>query len=241
VASRVIAAAEKLLLAALDHGARPIVLGTSSKMLNTLPSFRIGGQNFNLKLTAKKGLMIMDKNIAVIVGSLRKDSINLKVSKALVECAPSNFKLIHIEIGKMPVYNPDEDTSPPATWTEFRNAVSACDAVLFVTPEYNRSVPSALKNAIDVGSRPYGKSVWDKKPGAIVSASPGAIGGFGANHHLRQSLVFLNIPTMAQPEAYIGGADKLFDARGVLNNEDTRKFLTQFMQSFSEWIAANSK
>ena len=120
-------------------------------------------------------------------------------------------------------------------------AINTNDALLFVTPEYNRSVPSALKNALDVGSRPYGKSVWNGKPGAIVSGSPGAIGGFGANHHLRQSLVFLNVPTMAQPEAYIGGADKLFDNKGALISEDTRKFLKQFMQAFGDWIDANSK
>ncbi len=180
-------------------------------------------------------------NVAVIVGSLRKDSINLMLSKALIECAPPALKLAHVEIGKLPLYNPDEDTSPPAAWTRFRDAINAVDAVLFVTPEYNRSVPAALKNALDVGSRPYGKSAWNNKPGAVVSASPGAIGAFGANHHLRQSLVFLNVPAMAQPEAYIGGADKLFDAGGKLNNEGTRKFLKQYMQSFGEWIAANTK
>ena len=113
--------------------------------------------------------------------------------------------------------------------------------VLFVTPEYNRSVPGVLKNAIDVGSRPYGKSAWDGKPGAVVSVSPGAIGGFGANHHLRQSLVFLNMPAMQQPEAYIGGADKLFDASGKLTNDGTREFLQKFMAAFAAWIAINSK
>ena len=110
-----------------------------------------------------------------------------------------------------------------------------------VTPEHNRSVPAALKNALDVGSRPYGQSAWNGKPGAVVSASPGAIGGFGANHHLRQSLVFLNVPTMAQPEAYIGSADKLFDESGKLINDGTRKFMQQFMQAFSAWITANVK
>ena len=180
-------------------------------------------------------------NVAILVGSLRKDSVNLMLSKVLVECAPPNLKLIHVEIGKLPLYNPDEDLSPPSTWTQFRAAINTNDALLFVTPEYNRSVPSALKNALDVGSRPYGKSVWNGKPGAIVSGSPGAIGGFGANHHLRQSLVFLNVPTMAQPEAYIGGADKLFDGLGVMTNDETRKFLKQYMQAFSDWIDANAK
>jgi len=107
---------------------------------------------------------------------------------------------------------------------------------LFVTPEYNRSVPAVLKNALDVGSRPYGSSVWDRKPGAVVSGSPGAIGGFGANHHLRQSLVFLNVPTMQQPEAYIGQVNKLFDEQGKLVSDGTRKFLQVFMQAFAHWV-----
>ena len=108
--------------------------------------------------------------------------------------------------------------------------------MLFVTPEYNRSVPAVLKNALDVGSRPYGSSVWDRKPGAIVSSSPGAIGAFGANHHLRQSLVFLNVPTMQQPEAYVGHVDKLFDEHGKLVSDGTRKFLQEFMQAFANWV-----
>ncbi len=163
----------------------------------------------------------MDKtyNVAVIVGSLRKDSINRKVAHALAELAPKSLQLASVEIGQLPIYNQDSDDKPPAEWTAFRERIKAADAVLFVTPEYNRSIPAPLKNAIDVGSRPYGKSAWNGKPGAVVSASPGAIGGFGANHHLRQSLVFLNIPAMPQPEAYIGGADKLFDAAGKLTND----------------------
>ena len=124
---------------------------------------------------------------------------------------------------------------------EFRARVRAADGVLFVTPEYNRSVPGALKNALDVASRSYGQSAWNGKPGAVISASPGAIGGFGANHHLRQSLVFLNVPAMQQPEAYIGGADKLFDASGKLANDGTRKFLQQFIEAFANWVAINTK
>jgi chromate reductase len=108
--------------------------------------------------------------------------------------------------------------------------------VLFVTPEYNRSVPAPLKNAIDVGSRPYGKSARDGKPAAIVSVSPGAIGAFGANQHLRQSLVFLNMPPLQQPEAYIGGAANLFDAEGKLANPGTADFLKKFMEAFAAWI-----
>lgn len=127
---------------------------------------------------------------------------------------------------------------PPASWIAFRQRVKGADAVLFVTPEYNRSVPAALKNALDVGSRPYGSSVWDRKPGAIVSGSPGAIGAFGANHHLRQSLVFLNVPTMQQPEAYLGRVDKLFDEHGNIAGEGTGKFLQGFIQAFANWIEA---
>ncbi|MBI3549281.1 MAG: NAD(P)H-dependent oxidoreductase [Elusimicrobia bacterium] len=178
-------------------------------------------------------------DVAVIVGSLRKDSINRKVANALSELAPAGLKLAVVEIGQLSMYNQDLDDNPPAAWTEFRARIKAADAVLFVTPEYNRSVPAALKNAIDVGSRPYGKSAWNGKPGAVVSASPGAVGGFGANHHLRQSLVFLNVPAMAQPEVYIGGADKLFDESGKLVNEGTRKFLQGFMNAYGAWVEAN--
>ena len=185
----------------------------------------------------------MDKtyNVAVLVGSLRKDSINRKVAHALAELAPAALKLGIVEIGQLPLYNQDDDDKPPAEWTAFRDCIRAADAVLFVTPEYSRSVPAPLKNAIDVGSRPYGKSAWSGKPGGVVSTSPGAIGGFGSNHHLRQSLVFLNVPAMPQPEAYIGGADKLFDAAGKLNNAATKNFLQGYLQAFETWISANTK
>ena len=181
------------------------------------------------------------RDVAVFVGSLRKESINRKMANALIECAPASLKLGIVEIGQLPLYNQDEEKEPPAPWVAFRNRVRPVDAVLFVTPEYNRSVPAPLKNALDVGSRPYGQSVWTGKPGAVLSASPGAIGGFGANHHLRQSLVFLNVPAMQQPEAYVGGADKLFDANGKLANDTTQKFLRQFMQAFADWIDANTR
>ena len=177
--------------------------------------------------------------VAVLVGSLRKDSINRKLANALIELAPPSLELSFVEIGGLPFYNQDDDPKPPQAWTEFRRAIAAADAVLFVTPEYNRSAPAPLKNALDVGSRPYGQSVWNGKPGAVVSASPSGIGGFGANHHLRQSLVFLNVPAMQQPEAYVGHADQLFDAAGKLNNDGTRKFLGDFMAAFGKWVALN--
>jgi chromate reductase, NAD(P)H dehydrogenase (quinone) len=176
-------------------------------------------------------------SVCVLVGSLREASFNRLLANALISLAPPSMKLDIVEVGQLPLYNEDLETAtPPAQWTAFRQCIKAADAVLFVTPEYNRSVPAALKNALNVGSRPYGSSVWDRKPGAIVSASPGAIGAFGANHHLRQSLVFLNVPTMQQPEAYIGHLDKLFDEHRKLMSDGTRKFLQQFMQAFANWV-----
>jgi chromate reductase, NAD(P)H dehydrogenase (quinone) len=181
------------------------------------------------------------KKIAVIVGSLRKESFNRKMAQVLISFAPPSLSCEIIEIGQLPLYNQDGDDEgrPPAEWVAFRERMRSFDGVIFVTPEYNRSVPAALKNAIDVGSRPYGKSIWSGKPAAIVSVSPGAIGGFGANHHLRQSLVFLNMPTMQQPEAYIGGAATLFGDAGNLANDDTRAFVTGFMEGFARWLEAN--
>jgi len=178
-----------------------------------------------------------ERDVAVLVGSLRKDSLNRKLAHALAELAPPELKLSFVEFGDLPLYNQDLDQNPPEAWRAFRNRVKAADAVLFVTPEYNRSVPGGLKNALDVGSRPYGQSAWNGKPGAVISASPGSIGGFGANHHLRQMLTYLNVPTMPQPEAYVGGADKLFDESSKLVNDSTRKFLQSFMQAFAGWIA----
>lgn len=179
--------------------------------------------------------------IAVLVGSLRKESYNLKMAKALIELAPASLVLLQISIGELPLYNEDLEASLPEPWKVFREEIRDFDGFLFVTPEYNRSVPAVLKNAIDVGSRPYGKSVWNGKPGAVVSVSPGAMGGFGANHHLRQSLVFINVPAMPQPEAYIGGAAKLFDESGRLTNESTKEFMKKFLESFARWVNTNSE
>lgn len=150
--------------------------------------------------------------------------------------APPSLSFAFVEIGQLPHYNLDLETdNPPAEWKAFRDTIRDADAVLFATPEYNRSVPGVLKNAIDVGSRPYGKSVWNKKPAAVISVSPGVLGGFGANHHLRQSLVFLDMPPLQMPEAYIGGADKLFDETGNLTNASTREFLTKYIHAFAAW------
>lgn len=179
--------------------------------------------------------------IAVVVGSLRKESYNLKTAKALKALAPESLALELLGIADLPMFNEDLEATPPNEWTVFREQIKAADGLLFLTPEYNRSVPGVLKNAIDVGSRPYGQNSWDGKPAAIISVSIGNISGFGANHHLRQSLVFVNAPTMAQPEAYIGGAAALFDQGGNLTNESTKSFLKNFMAAFEKWVEANAK
>jgi chromate reductase len=180
-------------------------------------------------------------NVAVLVGSLRKESFNRKIAHVLSEVAPAELDLTIIPIGELAFFNQDLEATPPSSWETFRAQICAADAVLFVTPEYNRSVPAVLKNALDVGSRPYGQSVWDGKPGGVVSVSISAAGGFGANHHLRQSLVFLNIPVLQQPEAYIGMAGQLFDEQGTLINESTHQFLTRYMQAYAKWVARNLK
>ena len=172
--------------------------------------------------------------IAVLVGSLRKGSFNRMIAKALIARAPADLECEIVEIGDLPFYNSDLDANPPSAWSAFREKIKAADGYLFVTPEYNRSVPAPLKNALDVGSRPYGQSAWaGGKPGAVVSGSMGGIGGFGANHHLRQSLVFLNVVLLQQPEAYIGGIHEMFDDAGQMKNEGTSKFFTDFMGAFA--------
>lgn len=174
--------------------------------------------------------------IAVIVGSLRKESYNLKTAKTLIALAPESLALEIIDISGLPLFNEDLEATPPEEWNLLRKQIRAADGLLFLTPEYNRSVPAVLKNAIDVGSRPYGQNSWDGKPAAVVSVSIGNISGFGANHHLRQSLVFVNVPTMAQPEAYLGNAAALFNESGNLINKSTEEFLNSFLLAFEKWI-----
>ena len=176
------------------------------------------------------------RSVAVLIGSLRKESLTRKVANAVIKLAPPSLKFEIVEIGQLSLYNQDLENTPPADWVAFRDKIRAADAVLFATPEYNRSVPGALKNAIDVGSRPKESNAFNGKPGAVISVSPGALAAFGANHHLRQMLVFLNVPAMPQPEAYIGGANKLFDASGNLTNDSTRDFLKNFADSFARWV-----
>jgi chromate reductase len=176
------------------------------------------------------------RNVAVLVGSLRKASWNRKMALALAAIAPEELDLSIVEIGNLPLFNQDWEANPPPAVRPFKERINAADAVLFVTPEYNRGVPGVLKNALDVASRPSGQSAWKGKPTAVVSVSPGAIGGFGANHQLRQSFVFLDMPVLQQPEAYIGNAVSLFDDKGAIANDGTRQFLGKFLQAFAEWI-----
>ncbi|MGB3288090.1 MAG: NADPH-dependent FMN reductase [Burkholderiaceae bacterium] len=176
------------------------------------------------------------KSIAVIVGSLRKDSINRKVAQGLIQLAPESLSMEIVEIGQLPLYNQDYDADSPAPYTEFRNQIAAVDGVLFVTPEHNRSMPAAMKNAVDIGSRPYGKSVWNGKPAGVISASPSMLGGYGASQHLRQSLVCLNVYAMPNPETYLGQGDKLFDPAGELT-ETGQSLLKRYIESYAKWVA----
>jgi chromate reductase len=179
----------------------------------------------------------MAYRIAIIVGSLREGSINRKVARSICALRNDNLDCSMIEIGDLPLYNQDLDGNPPQQWTRFRDQVRASDGVLFCSPEYNRGVPGVLKNAIDVGSRPYGESVFDKKPAAIVTASPGMYGGFGANHQIRQACVFLNMPVMQQPEAYLGKVgDDSFDESGCLKEGPLKGLIESLAHAFHDWV-----
>jgi len=179
----------------------------------------------------------MAYKIAIIVGSLRQGSINRKVARSICGLRNDNLDCSMVEIGDLPLYNQDLDGNPPEQWTRFRQQVGEAHGVLFCSPEYNRGVPGVLKNAIDVGSRPYGQSVFDKKPAAIVTASPGSIGGFGANHQIRQAGVFLNMPMMQQPEAYLGHVtDDSFDADGRLKDGPLKGLIETLAHAFHDWV-----
>jgi chromate reductase len=179
----------------------------------------------------------MAYKIAIIVGSLREGSLNRKVARSICAIRGDNLDCEMIEIGNLPLYNQDSDSNPPSEYAEFRRKIAAADGVLFVSPEYNRGIPGVLKNAIDVGSRPYGQSAFDKKPAAIVTASPGSIGGFGANHQIRQACVFLNMPVMQQPEAYLGHVtDDSFDESGCLKDGSLKDLITTLAHAFHDWV-----
>jgi chromate reductase len=188
-------------------------------------------------------MLSMARKIAVIIGSLRKNSNSGRLARAIEAEAPKSLEFEHIRIDNLPFYNQDLDpNNAPAEWTAFRDKMKGFDAVLFVTPEYNRSMSGVIKNAIDVGSRPYGQSVWAGKPAAVVSSSIGPIGGFGANHHLRQSLHFLDMPALQQPEMYLGGInDDWFDADGRAKSDASRAFLGKFATTFANWIETTLK
>jgi len=176
------------------------------------------------------------KKIAVLVGSLREGSYNKKLAREIINLAPDTLEFEVLEIGQLAMYNEDLDQNPPAEWVEFRQKVKDAEGYLFFTPEYNRSISAVLKNALDVGSRPYGQNNWASKPGAIVSSSISALGAAIANHTLRQSMVFLDIYTMQQPEAYIGNTMSLFDENDNLKSEETRAFLKSWVDAFAAWV-----
>ncbi|MEA0552866.1 NAD(P)H-dependent oxidoreductase [Lysinibacillus irui] len=181
--------------------------------------------------------------VGILVGSLRKESFSKKLAIHVASLFPEGYKTEFVEIGNLPFYNQDfdDEDNAPSEYTAFRNKMKEIGAVLFVTPEYNRSIPAVIKNALDVGSRPYGANVWDGKPAAIISQSPGRLSGFGANHHLRQPLVFLNMPILQQPEAYIGNVADLLDENGNVKDERTVKFLQTFIDAFVDLIKKHSK
>ena len=183
----------------------------------------------------------MTRKVGILIGSLRAQTLSRKLARELARLAPPSLELSIVEIGELPLYNADDEAEPPGAVTDFRQRAQALDAVLFVTPEYNRSVPAVLKNALDVGSRPHGQSVWGGLPAAVVSLSPGKMGGFGANHHLRQCLVYLDMPAMQQPEAYVAGADKLFDDQARIAHPETEHFLTDFLKRFARWADINAR
>jgi chromate reductase, NAD(P)H dehydrogenase (quinone) len=178
------------------------------------------------------------RDIAVLVGSLRKDSVNRKAALALAALAPPSLRLDLIETGHLPFYNQDFDADPastPADYIDFRRRIAAADGVIFVTPEYNRSFPAVLKNAVDIGTRPYGKNVWAGKPAGVISVTLGALGAFGANQQLRQQLANVNMRVLQQPEIYLSSADRLFDGDGAVTVDSTRDLLQAYIDAFAAW------
>ena len=175
--------------------------------------------------------------IGIIVGSLREGSINRKIARSMCAIRDDDLDCSMIEIGDLPLFNQDIEKTPPEQWVRFKEQVAASDGILFCSPEYNRGMPGVLKNAIDVGSRPYGRSVWDRKPAAIITGSPGAIGGALANHQIRQSCVFLNMPVMQQPEAYLGHiSDDSFGEDGLLVDGPLKKIVEKLAHAFAAWV-----
>ena len=179
-------------------------------------------------------------DVAVIIGSLRQASLCRKVAKAMIALAPDALNCRIVEIGDLAMYNEDLEAESPAPWTRFRDEIRNAHAIVFVTPEYNRTVPGCIKNAIDVGSRPKGQNSWDGKPTAVISVTPSKLGAFGANHVLRQSFVFLNMPAMQQPEAYLSLVGDMFDEHDQLKFEANRDFFTYYMFAFARFVAMHN-
>lgn len=177
--------------------------------------------------------------IAVVVGSLRRDSLNRKLANAIIKLAPKEFSFAYSEIGDLPLYNQDNDAAPTSAVNRLKNEITAARGLLFVTPEYNRSIPGVLKNALDHASRPYGQSAWAGKPGAVIGASIGSMGTAMAQQHLRNVLAYLDVKTLGQPEAFIYVKDGMYDEEGNIQNADTRKFLQNWVNTYVEWIKAH--
>ncbi|MBA3996386.1 MAG: NADPH-dependent FMN reductase [Candidatus Accumulibacter sp.] len=178
--------------------------------------------------------------IAVVVGSLRRDSINRKLAGALVRMAPPEFAFKQLSIGDLPLYNQDDDAHQAASVKALKNEITSASGLLFVTPEYNRSISGVLKNAIDHASRPYGQNAWAGKPAGVIGASIGAIGSALAQQHLRNILAYLDVPTLGQPEAFIQVKEGFFDADGNIANADTGKFLQGWMDRYVAWIRTHN-
>jgi chromate reductase, NAD(P)H dehydrogenase (quinone) len=174
--------------------------------------------------------------VAVVVGSLRKESINRKLANALITLAPPEFSFKQLEIGDLPLYNQDDDANQAPTVKRLKAEIAAASALLFVTPEYNRSVPGVLKNALDNASRPYGQNAWGGKPAGVIGASIGAIGSAVAQQHLRNILAYLDVPALCQPEAFIQVKEGFFDEKGGVANADTQKFLQAWMDLYVIWV-----
>ena len=173
--------------------------------------------------------------IAVIAGSLRRDSFNNKFAKAIAKLAPQEFSFKQVQIGDLPIYNQDDDANQAESVKRLKGEIKAAQGLLFVTPEYNRSIPGVLKNAIDHASRPYGQSVWAGKPAGVLGVSVGAIGTSLAQQHLRNILAYLDVPTLGQPEAFIQAKEGLFDQAGNIG-ADSKKFLQGWMDHYVAWV-----
>lgn len=174
-------------------------------------------------------------HIAVIVGSLRRDSLNRKLANVLARLAPADFSFTQLQIGDLPLYNQDDDASPAAPVQRLKSEIAAAQGLLFVTAEYNRSIPGVLKNAIDHASRPYGQSAWAGKPAGVIGASVGAIGAALAQQHLRNILAYLDVPTLGQPEAFIHAKEGFFDAGGKIGDSN-KVFLQTWMDQYVAWV-----